>query len=84
MRASFAELHKRRFGYIDEDAEVIVDALAVEAIGASLAGDGEGNDASAARHGGGVTGTGVIGPSTSHCVMVPSPHTLGRNLSAQR
>jgi 5-oxoprolinase (ATP-hydrolysing) len=33
MRAAFAELHKRRFGYMDEDTEVIVDALVVEAIG---------------------------------------------------
>ena len=35
MRAGFAELHKLRFGYIDEDAEVIVDALVVEAVGKS-------------------------------------------------
>ena len=33
MRADFAELHKRRFGYMDDDAEVIVDALVVEAVG---------------------------------------------------
>ena len=33
MRADFAELHQRRFGYMDEGAEVIVDALVVEAIG---------------------------------------------------
>jgi 5-oxoprolinase (ATP-hydrolysing) len=32
MRGAFAELHRRRFGYVDEDAEVIVDALVVEAI----------------------------------------------------
>ena len=44
MRATFAELHKRRFGYIDEDAEVIVDALAVEAIGTSPRRHGEGNE----------------------------------------
>src|SRR5205814_219899 len=42
MRATFAELHKRRFGYIDEDAEVIVDALVVEAIGKSSPGRGGG------------------------------------------
>jgi 5-oxoprolinase (ATP-hydrolysing) len=35
MRAAFAELHQRRFGYMDEGAEVIVDALVVEAIGKS-------------------------------------------------
>ncbi len=32
MRAEFAELHRKRFGYVDEGAEVIVDALVVEAI----------------------------------------------------
>ena len=32
MRRDFAELHRRRFGYVDDGAEVIVDALVVEAI----------------------------------------------------
>ena len=32
MRATFAELHRKRFGYVDEGAEVIVDALVVEAV----------------------------------------------------
>jgi 5-oxoprolinase (ATP-hydrolysing) len=32
MRAAFADLHRKRFGYVDEGAEVIVDALVVEAI----------------------------------------------------
>jgi 5-oxoprolinase (ATP-hydrolysing) len=35
MRAEFADLHRRRFGYVDEGAEVIVDALVVEAVGKS-------------------------------------------------
>jgi 5-oxoprolinase (ATP-hydrolysing) len=35
MRIEFAELHRRRFGYWDEGAEVIVDALVVEAVGKS-------------------------------------------------
>jgi 5-oxoprolinase (ATP-hydrolysing) len=35
MRAAFADLHKRRFGYFDEDAEVIVDALVSEAVAKS-------------------------------------------------
>jgi 5-oxoprolinase (ATP-hydrolysing) len=63
MRAAFAELHRKRFGYMDEGAEVIVDALVVEAIGSSSPsqGDGEGNHA---EHGGGVIGTGVTDPST--------------------
>ena len=33
MRAEFATLHRKRFGYWDDVAEVIVDALVVEAIG---------------------------------------------------
>src|SRR4029079_5801447 len=33
MHAAFSDLHRRRFGYWDEGAEVIVDALAFEAIG---------------------------------------------------
>jgi 5-oxoprolinase (ATP-hydrolysing) len=33
MEAEFEGLHRRRFGYVDEDAGVIVDALVVEAIG---------------------------------------------------
>jgi len=32
MRADFDDRHRRRFGYVDEGAEVIVDALIVEAI----------------------------------------------------
>jgi 5-oxoprolinase (ATP-hydrolysing) len=32
MRASFAALHRQRFGYWDDDADVVVDALVVEAI----------------------------------------------------
>ncbi|HEX6073551.1 MAG TPA: hydantoinase B/oxoprolinase family protein [Sphingomicrobium sp.] len=40
MRADFAELHKRRFGYWEEDAEVVVDALVVEAIGRTTTASG--------------------------------------------
>ena len=32
MHSAFSELHRKRFGYFDEGAEVIVDALVVEAI----------------------------------------------------
>ena len=35
MRATFAGLHRRRFGYWEDDADVIVDALVVEAVGRS-------------------------------------------------
>src|SRR5205085_4888565 len=65
MHATFTDLHRRRFGYWDEGAEVIVDALVVEAVGRSSASrsDGEGNHA---KHGGGVTGAGAFYPSTIH------------------
>ena len=33
MRAAFADLHRRRFGYWEEDTEIILDALVVEAVG---------------------------------------------------
>ena len=51
MHAIFSDLHLSRFGYWDEGAEVIVDALVVEAVGkssSSLLGE-----ADHARHGGG-------------------------------
>jgi 5-oxoprolinase (ATP-hydrolysing) len=35
MHADFSALHKRRFGYWDDGAEVIVDALVVEGVGKS-------------------------------------------------
>jgi 5-oxoprolinase (ATP-hydrolysing) len=35
MHADFSALHRKRFGYWDEGAEVIVDALVVEAVGGS-------------------------------------------------
>jgi len=35
MHAAFSALHRQRFGYVDEGASVIVDALVVEAIGRS-------------------------------------------------
>ena len=38
MRANFGELHRKRFGYFDEGAEVIVDALVVEAVARNGAG----------------------------------------------
>jgi 5-oxoprolinase (ATP-hydrolysing) len=35
MRSAFAHLHRRRFGYWEEDCEIILDALVVEAVGRS-------------------------------------------------
>jgi len=37
MHAEFSRLHRQRFGYWEEESEVIVDALVVEAIGRSTA-----------------------------------------------
>jgi 5-oxoprolinase (ATP-hydrolysing) len=48
MRSAFADLHKQRFGYFDEDAEVVVDALVAEAIASSELPE-MGQDAASAR-----------------------------------
>ena len=63
MHAGFSELHRRRFGYWDEDAEVIVDALVVEAVGHTsppLAFEGRGTS----EAGGGAPPS-VLRPATS-------------------
>ena len=39
MRAEFDRLHRRRFGYVEQEAVVIVDSLLVEAISSSPAGE---------------------------------------------
>ncbi|MGE5564040.1 MAG: hydantoinase B/oxoprolinase family protein [Bacillota bacterium] len=70
MRHAFSDLHRKRFGYVDENADVIVDALVVEAVGSSPSADGEGNHA---QHGGGVEGGGVSYPSTIHSPVNGSP-----------
>ncbi|WP_299328300.1 hydantoinase B/oxoprolinase family protein [Parasphingopyxis sp.] len=41
MRAAFDSLHKARFGYVDEEAEVIVETLIAEAVGRSERGFSE-------------------------------------------
>jgi len=46
MRAAFAKLHKTRFGYWDEGADVIIDALVVEAVGRTNKPAGTSNDVS--------------------------------------
>ena len=38
MRADFERLHRARFGYVDPQAEVIVDTLVIEAVGKSAGG----------------------------------------------
>jgi 5-oxoprolinase (ATP-hydrolysing) len=70
MHAAFSELHRRRFGYWDEGAEVVVDSLAVEAVGKSspsLLGEGD-----HAQHGGGFwRGPAMIFEPTSTVVVEP-------------
>jgi 5-oxoprolinase (ATP-hydrolysing) len=65
MRAVFAEQHRRRFGYVDEGAEVIVDALVVEAVARTEAEI----DAPAAAEGEIVEGPGLIFDPTSTIVV---------------
>ena len=68
MRATFAELHKRRFGYWDEGADVIVDALVVEAIART----GSLGDATFAATGREVVdGPGLVFDPTSTIVVEP-------------
>jgi 5-oxoprolinase (ATP-hydrolysing) len=75
MRSDFADLHRRRFGYWDDDSGVIVDAIVVEATGkSSRSSIGEGDHA---KHGGGAElGEELLGPAlifepTSTIVVEP-------------
>jgi 5-oxoprolinase (ATP-hydrolysing) len=73
MHAAFSDLHHRRFGYWDEGAEVIVDALVVEAVGKSSSSSlGEG-DRSAQLSGGGAGATPLHQPPAGS----PPPGKLG-------
>jgi 5-oxoprolinase (ATP-hydrolysing) len=72
MRAEFAELHRKRFGYWDEGAEVIVEALLVEAVGKSSPSQSDGEE-NHAQNGGGVIGASVVYPSTIHSSVNGSP-----------
>ena len=69
MHAGFSELHRHRFGYWDEGADVIVDALVVEAVGRTPASSEIGL---AVNHGGGVfEGPCLIFEPTSTIVVEP-------------
>jgi 5-oxoprolinase (ATP-hydrolysing) len=68
MRTEFSELHRRRFGYWEDDAQIIVDALVVEAIGHS----GTAADVSLAAIGGErFVGPALIFEPTSTVVVEP-------------
>jgi 5-oxoprolinase (ATP-hydrolysing) len=68
MHADFRDLHKRRFGYIDEGAEVIVDALVVEAIGRTATRQIAGESSGAGKI---VEGRALIFDTTSTIVVEP-------------
>jgi 5-oxoprolinase (ATP-hydrolysing) len=66
MRTEFAELHKHRFGYVDDHAELIVDALVVEAVGRTAASEIVGQSSAA---GGIIEGPDLIFEATSTVVV---------------
>jgi 5-oxoprolinase (ATP-hydrolysing) len=68
MRSNFAALHRKRFGYVDETAEVIVDALVVEAVARTDAFPAEQADAAAGER---VDGPALIFDPTSTIVVEP-------------
>ena len=68
MRRDFEKLHRARFGYLDERAEVIVDALVVEGIGKS---GGEAPTLAASGDRQTTVGPAVISEATSTTVVEP-------------
>src|SRR5262249_33703689 len=72
MHAAFSKLHRCRFGYWDDGAEVIVDALVVEAVGRSSSLPRSGGEGNHAEPGGDVTdGPALIFDPTSTIVVDP-------------
>jgi 5-oxoprolinase (ATP-hydrolysing) len=69
MRIAFETLHRARFGYVDEQAQVIVDALVVEGLGRSSRSEGGG--AQSAAEGELITGPAVITEATSTTIVEP-------------
>ena len=67
MRHDFSELHRKRFGYVDEGAEVILDALVVEAVART---DAVFSVPSSAKQGA-VDGPALIFEATSTVVVEP-------------
>ncbi len=76
MHVVFSALHRRRFGYWDEGAAIIVDALVVEAITRSSLSqsDGEGDHSPKEENGGGV-GAEPLHHSTSSSGSPPQPRS---------
>jgi len=71
MRTAFEQLHRRRFGYV-ENVEPIIDALTVEAVARSSLSRSDGEVAVAERLTEGF-GSNVIDPSTASGVPPPQP-----------
>jgi 5-oxoprolinase (ATP-hydrolysing) len=69
MRSAFEKLHRARFGYVDEQADVIVDALVVEGVGNSESTFA--SSTAAASKGEEITGPAVITEATSTTVVEP-------------
>jgi 5-oxoprolinase (ATP-hydrolysing) len=69
MRSAFEKLHFARFGYVDEAADVIVDALVVEGVGRTSPSGGGG--ARSAVEDEFITGPAVITEATSTTVVEP-------------
>jgi 5-oxoprolinase (ATP-hydrolysing) len=79
MHAAFSDLHRRRFGYWDEGAELIVDALVVEGAGKSSSSLlGEGDHSPEEENGGGAGAN----PSTIESSFdgPPPPDKLGKEI----
>jgi 5-oxoprolinase (ATP-hydrolysing) len=72
MRANFQALHRQRFGYVEEQAEPVVDALVVEAVSSPGRGGGPSNEDSMVEEVGEVTeGPAMIFDATSTTVVEP-------------
>ena len=69
MRATFADHHRRRFGYWEDEADVVIDALIVEAVGRSTAPSETALDAAGA--GEAFIGPALIFEATSTIVVEP-------------
>jgi 5-oxoprolinase (ATP-hydrolysing) len=69
MRREFERLHRARFGYVDEDAQVILDALVVEGLG--RAATGPSYFSFPAVHEEEIAGPAVITEATSTTVVEP-------------
>ena len=72
MRSNFQALHRKRFGYVEEEAEPVVEALVAEAVSSPERGGGPSNEDSMVEGSGEVTeGPAMIFDATSTTVVEP-------------